>query len=456
MKDRICNSFAQRRIGVTILSAASTIVSKFGGTSGADANQVRKIAEIIQSDPRRRYIVVSAPGKRTPSDKKITDLLYLCHHIASEGMDIRPVFELIRSRYEQIAHELGVTGAAEWLDEVEHGLAECPTRDWVASRGEYLQGRIVADYLGAEFVDPAGCIRFTSSDRLDNMTYKWLAEALEGDGLLVIPGFYGADPEGRVKTFSRGGSDVTGAIVARAVHASLYENWTDVDGLLMADPRVVPNPRHIQEVTYNELRELAYMGASVLHDEAVFPVCEVAIPINIRNTNNPDHPGTRIVPSRPDGDLSIVGIAGRRDFSAIYLEKTMMNRELGFGRRVLQVLESHGINFEHSPSGIDSMSVIVQDEELAGHEQSVVEELRRLLQPDRVEMMRGLALIATVGQGMSHRVGVAGQLFSCLARAKVNVRMINQGSSEINIIVGVAVEDYETALQAIYNEFVPV
>ncbi len=439
---------------MTIEVTDAPLVCKFGGTSLADADAVRQVASLVRADPRRRFIVVSAPGKRDGSDHKVTDLLYLCHQTIQEGLDARSIFALIRSRYTDIADVLGVGGVEEWLDAVEAGLKQGQGRDWAASRGEYLNARLIAAFLEAQFVDAVDCIRFTENGRLDPESYRLTREALQGPGTFVIPGFYGLDTHGRIKTFSRGGSDVTGAIVARAVGASAYENWTDVDGLLMADPRVLANPHPIREVTYKELRELAYMGASVLHEEAVLPVREADIPIHIRNTHAPHLPGTRIVASRPDTELSIVGIAGRRGFATIQIEKMLMNQERGFGRKLLEVLENHGLSYEHAPSSIDSMSVILQSEELAGHRQSVLEDLERALRPDRVEVLDELALIATVGQGMIHRVGVAGRLFGALAAAGVNVRMINQGASEINIIIGVASEDYERAVHAIYAAFV--
>ena len=431
------------------------LVCKFGGTSLADADQIRRVESIMRADTQRRYIVVSAPGKRHADDKKITDMLYQSHHAVTQGREATAMFAPIRNRYEAIGSALGVAGkdVTDWLDEVETQLQQGQTTDWTASRGEYLNGRLIAAYLGARFVDAADCIRFGPEGRLDPQTYQHTRDALAGGDLCVIPGFYGTDAEGQIKTFSRGGSDVTGAIVARAVNARAYENWTDVDGLRMADPRLIENPRAIREVTYQELRELAYMGASVLHDEAIFPVREASIPIHIRNTNSPEMPGTWIRATRQNTDQAVVGIAGRKGFTAIQVEKSLMNQELGFGRRMLQVLEDHGISYEHAPSSIDSMSVIVRDEELAHCMQDVIADMERILKPDRMEVLRGLSLLATVGQGMSHRTGVARTLMSALADAKVNIRMINQGASEINIIVGVSDADFETALRAIYNAF---
>jgi aspartate kinase len=429
---------------------SEAIACKFGGSSVADAAQIGKLAAILEADARRRFVVVSAPGKRMKQDEKVTDLLLKCHSMASMHLDFRPTFEQVRERFCSISTDLG-TGCIEAdLDAVEHGLREGESVDWVASRGEHLHARLIASHLGARYVEAADLIHFDPDGRLDPRSYTLLGEALSGGGLFVIPGFYGAGPDGRVRTFSRGGSDVTGAIVARAVNAEVYENWTDVSGLLKADPRIVPDPAPIREVTYRELRELSYMGATVLHDEAVFPVRETGIPIQIRNTNEPSDEGTRIVATRKDSE-TIVGIAGRPGFSIITLEKAMMNQEHGFGRRVLEILEGHGMSYEHAPSSIDSMSVVLADEELEGREDEVLSDLRGTLQPDRLEVTRYLALIATVGQGMDHRVGVSGALFAALGAARVNVRLINQCASEISIIVGVASEDYPRAIRAIYD-----
>ena len=442
----------------TITPHPRPIVAKFGGSSVADAGQIRKIAAIVAADPRRRFVVVSAPGKRTAKDKKITDLLYLCHSLGEQGLDASAPFAIVKERYLGIASELGVSGAWEWLRDIGQQIAAGAAKDWVASRGEYLSARIVAEFLGAEFIDAAECgIRFGSDGRFHpGETYGRLGACLQAvpEGVIaVIPGFYGQDPFGKIKCFSRGGSDVTGAIVARAVHAAIYENWTDVSGLLMADPRLVDNPTPIEEITYREQRELSYMGATVLHDEAVFPVREAGIPIHIKNTNAPDDPGTRIVTERDSRNTSVVGIAGRKGFATLFTEKAMMNQERGYGRKVLEILESHGISYEHSPTSIDTLSVILTDEELDGKEADVVADIRRIVQPDRIEVQRDMAMLAVVGQGMVHRVGSAATVFGALAEAGVNIRMINQGSSELNIIVGVPTEQYETAIRAIYEAF---
>lgn len=444
-----------------ITDSAGRIVCKFGGTSLADANQIRKVAAIIQADPRRRFIVVSAPGKRHKTDQKVTDLLLTCWHLATQQLDFDQPLNLIRARYNDIADELGVTYVEEPLDEMARELAKLAggdestlaARDWMAARGEYFHAVLIASFLNATFVPSGECIRFGEEGQLDPISYENLAARMTGDGLHVIPGFYGRDKRGKIKTFPRGGSDITGAVVARAVNATVYENWSDVSGMLMADPRVIDNPQPMQEVTYREVRELAYMGASVFQEDAIFPAAEAGIPIHIKNTNAPEDTGTCIVTSRDPGPNVVAGIAGRVGFKAIYLEKAMMNQQRGFGRRVLEVIEAHDISWEHMPSAIDSMSIIVSGDQIEGHESAVIRELQRSLQPDRIEVIGDLALIATVGEGMAYRVGVAGRLFASLRNANVNIRMISQGASEINIIVGVAADDYENAVRAIYNEF---
>jgi len=444
------------------MNASNRIVAKFGGTSLADATQIRKVAAIVRADPRRRFVVVSAPGKRDKGDQKITDLLITIWHMAAQNLDYRQAVGIIRERYWQIAHDLDVQPVTEPFAEMERELEKLAsedatslaTRDWMGSRGEYFHACLIADFLGATFVPAGECIFFDEEGQLDPVSYEKLNQFMAAEGTYVVPGFYGRDSRGRIKTFPRGGSDITGAVVARAVGADVYENWTDVSGLLMADPRVVDNPKSIAEVTYRELRELAYMGASVLHEETIFPAAQAGIPIHIKNTNKPEDAGTRIVAERDATHGDIVGIAGRVGFTTIYIEKALMNTQRGFGRRVLEVLEAHGVSYEHIPSAIDSMSIIVADEQLADHEAAVLRELKRTLQLDRIESLSELALIATVGEGMAHRVGVAGHLFGALRDAGVNIRMISQGASEINIIVGVASSDYERAVCAIYEAFV--
>lgn len=440
------------------------IVAKFGGTSLADAGQVRKVAAIVNGDPRRRFIVVSAPGKRDKDDQKITDLLLTCWHLAQQKLHYREPLGLIETRYQEIAADLGVAfidePMAELTRELEKLAADDPatlaTRDWVAARGEYFHSCIVAEFLEAVFVPAGECIRFDAEGRLDPVSYTLLAERMADENKrYVIPGFYGRDVDGRIKTFSRGGSDVTGAVAARAVGALVYENWTDVPGMLMADPRVVENPPPIAEVTYRELRELAYMGATVLHEEVIFPVWEADIPIHVKNTNAPDAPGTCIVRGRAESPHPVVGIAGRTGFTAITIEKWRMNQEVGFGHKALGVLLAHNISFEHVPSAIDALSLVISDEQLEGRLDTVVSELTRVLEPGKIETYPGLALIATVGEGMAQRVGVSGTVFSALRDANVNVRMISQGASEISILIGVAASDYERAVRALYQALAP-
>ena len=429
-------------------------VCKFGGSSLADETQIRKVIAIVEASDARRFIVPSAPGKRDSDDTKITDLLYLCHELARQHVDISEPFSHIETRYMEITAGLGLdldtAGLLHQLRiDIEHGASV----DFVASRGEYLCARILAAALGATFIEAAEVIRFSSDGTVNPETYDLIAAELSGEGRYVIPGFYGSAPDGEVKTFSRGGSDITGAIVAKAVSASVYENWTDVSGMLMADPRIVPDARPIQEITYREIRELAYMGASVFHDEAMFPVRDADIPVNIRNTNRPDDPGTTILSERELTDQLLIGVAGRPDFSMLCIEKALMDQTKGFGRRVLDVIAEQDISYEHTPSGIDTMSVIISDDELGDKGDALVAELERALQPDRVTLLPGLALIATVGEGMPHRIGIAARLFTALADAEVNVRVIDQGASEINIIVGVVADDLDRAVQAIYRAF---
>lgn len=429
-------------------------VCKFGGTSLATAEQMRKVAAIIDADARRRVVVPSAPGKAHPKDTKITDLLYLAADMVAKGQPMGGVWETIAGRYLQIACDLGLKlDLRRHLDEVRDRIAGGAGAHYAASRGEYLNGLIMADLLKATFVDAADVIVFTRGNQVDEATYGRIAKACSGPGRYVVPGFYGRDADGNVRTFSRGGSDITGSIVAAGLDTAVYENWTDVSGVLMTDPRVVPEAKPISEVTYRELRELSYMGASVLHEEAVFPVRQRGIPINIRNTNDPTAPGTMIVAQRDPKDQVVVGIAGTAGFSVFDLSKALMNNEIGFDRRVCSVFERLGISIEHTPSSIDTMSVVVADAAIKGREDEILADLKAAVQPDTCDVQRGLALVATVGLGMCRHVGVAARLFTALARAKVNVRMIDQGSSEQNIIVGVEDGDLKTAIRAIYDEF---
>ncbi len=437
----------------------SRIVCKFGGTSVADARQLRKVAEIITSDPRRRIVVPSAPGKRTKDEPKITDLLYLCHEMATVKTDFSGPFATIRQRFLEIESELGLrTSIGDELEEFRVALGGGASIDHVASRGEYFNGILVAALLDAQFIDPAQYVTIKSNGTVEEASYPALAKAFDDvDALFVMPGFYGRDSHGAIKTFSRGGSDISGAIAARAANAELYENWTDVSGLLMADPRVVSNPAPMLEVTYREIRELSYMGAAVFHDEAILPVRQAGIPICIKNTNDPEAPGTRIVTQlSPEIEKSteIAGIAGKRGFSMVCLDKSLMNKEIGFAYRLLGVFERRGISVEHCPSSIDGINVIVDATELGEQTEAVIDEINRVLQPDRVDVEKDLALIAIVGEGMARSVGIAAKVFRALSDAGVNIRVINQGASELNIIVGVAPDDFESATRALYAAFI--
>lgn len=432
-------------------------VLKFGGTSLADANHFRQVAEIIKSDPTRRYIVASAPGKRKGSDTKVTDLLYKCYTIAVNEDDPTKVLNEIKARYNAIIDDLGIDlDLTPKYERIEQALLHNTGRDYIASRGEYLNAMVLAKYLGFDFIDAKKVIFFNEDGSFNaEKTNDVMREALAEHEYAVIPGFYGSMPNGTIKTFSRGGSDVTGSIVARAASATLYENWTDVSGFLMADPRIIDDPKPIKTITYKELRELSYMGATVLHEDAIFPVRYSKIPINIRNTNRPEDKGTFIVPETEDmGDYVITGIAGRTGFSSVTIEKAMMNTELGLGRKVLQVLEENNISFEHFPSGIDTMTVIVSTKSLAERRADVLAGICKNVNPENVFVEENMALLAVVGRGMVKAKGTAARIFTSLAKANVNIRMIDQGSSELNIIIGVDANDYITALNAIYNEFV--
>ncbi len=432
-------------------------VVKFGGSSLASAEQFIKAGDIIRSDGERRYVVPSAPGKRFGKDTKVTDMLYSCYAKAEAGEAFTDELKAIKERYEEIIHGLQLDlSLTEEFAVIEEKFGEKAGEDYAASRGEYLNGIVMAAYLGYEFIDAATVILFDDNGEFESeKTNKVLAERLSHVERAVIPGFYGAYGDGRVKTFSRGGSDITGSIVARAVKADVYENWTDVSGFLVADPRIIKNPVGIETITYRELRELSYMGATVLHEDAIFPVRREGIPINIRNTNCPEAKGTWIVESTcQKSKYVITGIAGKKGFCSVNIEKDMMNSEIGFGRKVLQAFEDYGISFEHVPSGIDTMTVFVHQDEFINKEQKVVSAIHRLADPDTIDIESDLALIAVVGRGMRSTRGTAGRIFSALAHANVNVRMIDQGSSELNIIIGVSDEDFENAIRAIYKIFV--
>ncbi len=436
-------------------------VVKFGGSSLADANQFRKVAAIIKGDEKRKYVVPSAPGKRFSDDIKVTDMLYKCCDLAGSGIDFSETFQMIKERYNGIISELGIDMSLdEDFDFIAKELKRSPARDFAASRGEYLNGKVLANYLGYNFVDAADVIIFdTKGALLLDQTVRAVRDRLRDLDNAVIPGFYGRTTEGAVKTFSRGGSDVTGSIIANAVKAEIYENWTDVSGFLIADPRIVENPDVIEVITYRELRELAYMGASVLHEDAIFPVRSAGIPINIRNTNSPEDAGTMIVSD--DYDFSgeslrytITGIAGKKGFSTINIEKAMMNNETGFGMKILNVLYENGLSFEHMPSGIDTMSITLSTEKLAPVRDKVIAEIRKAVNPDHLEVEDGISILAVVGRRMKNTRGTVARIFAALAHARINVKLIDQGSSELNVIIGVNEHELPEAIRRIYDMFI--
>lgn len=435
-------------------------VAKFGGSSVADGIQLTKTKQIIEQDPDRRYVVVSAPGKRFEGDNKITDLLYLCKTHIDHNLPYDQIFQVVADRFMAVEVNLGVdVDLLTHLDTIRENLRRNPSTDYIASRGEFLNAVLVAAFLGFDFVDTAPLIKFDSRGKLlMEETDEALRDELAKHERAVLPGFYGSTPDGKIKTFSRGGSDITGALVARAIKADVYENWTDVSGFLMADPRIVKNPKQIKTISYKELRELSYMGAGVLHEDAIYPARMANVPINIKNTNDPADQGTMIVGEADFDDPAeksriVTGIAGSKDFTVVALYKNMMSSERGFVRRILGILDDYNINFEHLPSGIDTVSVVMSNKDIGDRLDDVLDEFRSRLRPDSIDVLEDIALIATVGRRMSLRSGVAARLFTALAEAKVNIRMIDQGSSEMNIIVGVENKDFEKAVRAIYNAF---
>lgn len=432
-------------------------VCKFGGTSMASAQTVSKVIDIINDDTKRQYIVVSAPGKRTDKDEKITDMLYACYDEVQRKGNCDKTFSKVRDRFLEMARELDVDVDIEGLlFEIQANIEHGASREYTASRGEYLSARLLSAKMGYPFVDTQDIVKFNEKGELQtHYTLDLIKQRLDGLDRAILPGFYGSGTKGEIITFSRGGSDITGALIARAVGADLYENWTDVDGFLVADPRIVENPTYIEHLSFKELRELSYMGAEVMHPESILPVSSVGIPINIKNTFNPSHPGTMIVAQKdlPDDDKIITGVAGKRGLTIINIEKDMMNSEIGFGRRVLSVLEYEGISFEHVPSGVDTLSVVISDEYVAGKMQRILAELQESVNADSIEIHSGLSLIAVVGHKMSSRYGTVAVIFDALAKNSIEVRMIDQGSSRLNLIIGVNTTDYEKAINAIYHAF---
>ena len=432
-------------------------VVKFGGSSLASAEQFKKVGEIIRAEKSRRYVVPSAPGKRNSGDTKVTDMLYQCYNLAEKNKNYDELLTKIKARYDEIIDGLGLDlSLDEEFHVIRENLANHAGSNYAASRGEYLNGIIMSHYLGFEFIDAAEVIFFDENGNYDaEKTDAVLSKRLNKVDNAVVPGFYGSKPDGSIQTFSRGGSDITGSIVAKAAKVDMYENWTDVSGFLIADPRIVNNPKPIDAITYKELRELSYMGATVLHEDAIFPVRQQGIPINIRNTNAPNDPGTLIVEATcRQPKYVITGVAGKQGFASITIEKAMMNSEIGFCRKVLGVFEENNISIEHMPSGIDTMTVFVHQSEFEENEQKVIAGIHKAVSPDTIELESDLALIAVVGRGMKAKRGTAGRVFSALAHAHVNVRMIDQGSSELNIVIGVRNHDFENAIRAIYDIFV--
>jgi len=431
-------------------------VAKFGGSSLASAEQIKKAAAIIKEDADRHYMIASAPGKRSSEDAKVTDMLYGCFEAAKKKEDFAPLLEKIKIRFDEIVAGLGIEFDLQTeFDEIVHNLNKHPQRDYMASRGEHINSKIIAKYLGWQFIEAADYVKFDDEGKfIAEETNSLLAAALEDYEYAVIPGFYGARVDGTLKTFSRGGSDITGSIVARAAKADIYENWTDVSGVLAADPRIVDNPRVISYLSYKELREMSYMGASVLHEDAVFPVRKAGIPINLRNTNRPEDKGTMIVPKLPEGLPShiVTGVSGKKGFCSVLVEKAMLNGEIGFGARLLKIFADNGLSFEHLPSGIDTMSVVVSAAEFEQFRSKVLERIEHELLPDTLAVEGDLALIAVVGQRMTVTKGIIARIFGAIAKSGVNVRMIDNGSNGLSVIIGVDEADYETAIRALYAE----
>ena len=435
-------------------------VLKFGGSSMADAQQLSKVRSIVESDPSRRVVVVSAAGKRFKNDHKITDLLYLCHAHLQYGVSCDAVFDMVRSRYLEIRDELGLSTPLEQeFDALRQKMDKGISADELVSRGEYFAARLMADYLGFKFVDAADWVKFRFDGTVDQeSSYEALRNQVDGIGV-VIPGFYGQLPDGKIKTFTRGGSDITGALAAAALDADVYENWTDVSGILMADPRIVDNPQTIPEVTYDELRELSYSGAQVLHEGTIFPVREKNIPLNIRNTNAPEDPGTMIqerFEGNSDPHRFITGITGKKDFTIIALTKRGMSNQVGVLRKVLTVLERHNISVDYVPNGIDNVSVVVPTEAIASSLYTILGEIQKEVEPDSLTVHDQIAVVAAVGRKMAFRPGVSGQIFAVLGQAGINIRMINQGPDELNIIFGVDNRDFSEAIRVLYLSLIHI
>jgi len=432
-------------------------VLKFGGTSMADAKQFAKVKAIVESDPSRRVVVVSAAGKRFSHDHKITDLLLLCHAHIKYGVSSDNIFDMIAKRYIEIRDDLGLEIKIEdELEKIENKLKDGITKDELVSRGEYLSAKLMADYLGFEFVDSAHWVRFKLDGTIDtDKSYELLCELAEGRKV-VIPGFYGTMPNGAIKIMSRGGSDITGALAAAALEADVYENWTDVSGILMADPRIVEDPEPIKHITYEELRELSHMGAQVLHEGTIFPVRQKNIPLNIRNTNAPEHPGSLIMEKFPDDNNDkqfVTGITGKKGFSIVTVTKSGMSSEVGFLRKVLEVFEKYNVSIEYVPSGIDNVSVVVSEKAVRDCMYAILGDMQKAVKPDGINITENIAIVAVVGRKMAYKPGMSGRLFAALGESNINIRMISQSCEELNIIAGVSNEDFERAVKVLYNSF---
>lgn len=434
-------------------------VVKFGGSSLADSKQFKKVKDIILSDPARKVVVVSAAGKRFGTDYKITDLLYLCHAHITYGVEFDSIFEMVASRYRDIKNDLGLDIDIEAdIAKIRDKMLDKISLDELVSRGEYLSARLMASYLGFDFADASRWVQFSFDQTIDTeKSYAALRE-IKSDKGIVIPGFYGVMPNGDIKIMNRGGSDITGALAAAALEADVYENWTDVSGILMADPRIVKDPKPVEKITYDELRELSYMGAKVLHEETIFPVKNLNIPLNVRNTNDPSHKGTLIMESFPesedDCEQFITGIAGKKNFSIIHISKSEMSSEVGTLRKILEAFEKFKVSVEHVPSGIDTVSVVVSTDQFSKVQYDVLAELQKSVKPDSIDVTENIAIVAMVGRKMAKKPGISGKLFRALGENNINIRMINQGPDELNIIVGIDNKDFDKAINILYSGFV--
>ena len=432
-------------------------VLKFGGSSLASGETFEKVKKIVEADPSRAIVIVSAPGKRHSKDMKVTDLLYLCQAHIKYNANFDHLYEEIKGRYQAIYDYCGLKQDLESeFDAIREKLNKKTSVDYIVSRGEYLNAKLMAEYLGYTFVDSTEWLHFNFNGKVDfEKSYAALSQIIEKTNKVVIPGFYGITPDGAVKTFSRGGSDITGAIAAAAVNADMYENWTDVSGIMTADPRIVENPRPIENVTFAELRELSYMGAEVLHEETVFPVRQKSIPLYIKNTNDMNARGTLIMESfdaEEDAKTSfITGISGKKNYSIITIAKNRMNDEIGYVRRALEIFERFEVPIEHIPSSIDSFSVVVASSHIENKMHEIISALNDAVAPDSINIANEISLIAIVGRKLQSNIGIAGKIFTALGENDINIRMIEQGADEINIIIGVDDNNFKKTIRVLYN-----